>query len=85
VTRQSYICLWNTETWVVEKVKKVGDCGLTCFDVRCETWFKLAILGLGLIEASFDGRFLGYGSSDLTIGLLDAKSLSVFHSTLSYS
>jgi len=58
VTRQAFICIWNTETWVVEKIKKVGDRGLTCFDVSC------------------DGRFLGYGSSDLTIGVLDAKSLS---------
>jgi len=58
VTRQAYICKWNTETWVVEKTKKVGDRGLTCFDV------------------SDDGSFLGYGSSDLTIGVLDAKSLS---------
>jgi len=32
------------------------------------------------IEASFDGCFLGYGSSDLTIGVLDAKNLSVFNS-----
>jgi len=58
VSRQAYICIWNMETWEVEKIKKVGDRGLTCFDV------------------SFDGRFIGYGSSDLTIGVLDAKSLS---------
>ncbi|KAF8803683.1 WD40 repeat-like protein [Phlegmacium glaucopus] len=58
VIRQAYICKWNTETWVVEKTKKVGDRGLTCFDV------------------SIDGCFLGYGSSDLTIGVLDAKNLS---------
>ena len=36
-------------------------------------------------ETSFDGRFIGYGSSDLTIGVLDANSLSVFNSPLSYS
>jgi prolactin regulatory element-binding protein len=36
VTRQAFICIWNTETWVVEKTKKVGDRGLTCFDVRYE-------------------------------------------------
>jgi len=58
VTRQAFICIWNTETWVVEKTKKVGDRGLTCFDV------------------SSDGCFLGYGSSDLTIGVVDAKTLS---------
>jgi hypothetical protein len=43
---------------------------------------KYAILGAN-IEASFDGRFIGYGSSDLTIGVLDANSLSVFNSPLS--
>ena len=29
------------------------------------------------VEVSSDGCFLGYGSSDLSIGVLDAKSLSV--------
>lgn len=28
-------------------------------------------------NASLDGRFVGYGSSDLSIGMLDAKTLSV--------
>jgi len=55
--RQAFICKWNTKTWIVDKTKKVGDKGLTCFDV------------------SADGRFLGFGSSDLTIGLLDANTL----------
>ncbi|KAF8165170.1 WD40-repeat-containing domain protein [Crassisporium funariophilum] len=57
-SRQAFICKWNTDTWTVEKTKKVGDRGLTCFDV------------------SPDGRFLGYGSSDLTIGMLDAQTFS---------
>lgn len=50
VTRQAFICIWNTETWVVEKTKKVGDRGLTCFDVRYEASDKnFAVLGLGLM------------------------------------
>ncbi|KAF9469044.1 WD40-repeat-containing domain protein [Collybia nuda] len=57
-SRQAFVCRWNTESWTVDKVRKVGDRGLTCFDV------------------SEDGRFLGFGSSDLTIGLLDANTLS---------
>ena len=82
MSRQAYICIWNTETWVIEKIKKVGDRGLTCFDVRYEKLcLNFAILGPWTnTEASFDGRFIGYGSSDLTIGVLDAKSLSVFNS-----
>ena len=36
VTRRAYICTWNTETWDVERIKKVGDRGLTCFDIRYE-------------------------------------------------
>ena len=49
--RQAYICIWNTETWVVEKTKQVGDRGLTCFDVRYEKkiCLKVVILGLGLM------------------------------------
>ena len=50
VTRHAYICKWNTETWVVEKTKKVGDRGLTCFDVRYEAPSLFTILGLGLIS-----------------------------------
>jgi len=57
-SRQAFICKWNTGTWTIEKSRKVGDRGLTCFDI------------------SVDGRFLGFGSSDLTIGMLDAKTLS---------
>ncbi|KAF9452062.1 hypothetical protein P691DRAFT_795693 [Macrolepiota fuliginosa MF-IS2] len=56
--RQGYVSKWNTQTWTVEKQRKVGDKGLTTFDV------------------SRDGRFLGYGSSDLSIGMLDSKTLS---------
>ncbi|KAF8076223.1 WD40 repeat-like protein [Lyophyllum atratum] len=56
--RQAFVCKWNTQTWAVDKTRKVGDRGLTCFDV------------------SADGKFLGFGSSDLTIGLLDANNLS---------
>ncbi|GLB33644.1 putative WD40 repeats containing protein [Lyophyllum shimeji] len=56
--RQAFVCKWNTKTWMVEKTRKVGDRGLTCFDV------------------SADGKFLGFGSSDLTIGLLDANTFS---------
>ncbi|KAF8914084.1 WD40 repeat-like protein [Gymnopilus junonius] len=63
-TRQAYICKWNTETWKVERTKKVADSGLTCMDL------------------SSDGRFLGYGSSNLTIGMLDAKTLSPLVSIL---
>jgi hypothetical protein len=57
---------------------------VTCFDVRyeapglnlvqiCASWT------LSNTEASSDGCFLGYGSSDLTIGVLDAKALSVLN------
>ncbi|KAF5393724.1 hypothetical protein D9757_000170 [Collybiopsis confluens] len=56
--RQAYVSKWNTDTWTVEKTRKIGDRGLTCFSV------------------SPDGKLLGYGSSDLSIGLLDATTLN---------
>ncbi|KAJ7667843.1 WD40-repeat-containing domain protein [Mycena polygramma] len=56
--RQAFVCKWNTATWAVEKVRKVGDKGLTCFDV------------------SPNGNLLAFGSSDYSVGLLDANTLS---------
>jgi len=56
-SRQSFICRWDTETWIVDRQRKVGDRGVTCFDI------------------SPDGRFLAFGSSDLSIGILDATTL----------
>jgi prolactin regulatory element-binding protein len=41
MTRRAYICIWNTETWDVERIKKVGDRGLTCFDVRYEIFVEI--------------------------------------------
>jgi prolactin regulatory element-binding protein len=31
---KAYLCKWETETWSVQKVRKVGDRALTCFDIR---------------------------------------------------
>lgn len=56
--RQAFVCKWNTDTWTVEKTRKVGDRQITCVDV------------------SDDGRLIGFGSSDLSIGLLDTTSFS---------
>jgi len=58
IPRQAFVCKWSTESWTVDKVRKVGDRGVTCFDV------------------SPNGKLLGFGSSDYTIGLLDANTLS---------
>ncbi|KAF9535113.1 WD40-repeat-containing domain protein [Crepidotus variabilis] len=63
-SRQAFVVKWNTKTWTVEKTRKVGDRGLTCFDI------------------SADGRFLAFGSSDLSVGMLDARTLSPLVSIL---
>ncbi|KAJ7499072.1 WD40 repeat-like protein [Mycena latifolia] len=55
---QAFVCKWNTATWAVDKVRKVGDKGLTCFDVGT------------------DGKLLAFGSSDCSVGLLDANTLA---------
>ncbi|THH20133.1 hypothetical protein EW146_g1141 [Bondarzewia mesenterica] len=62
--RRAYVVKWNTETWKVDKVKKVGDKGVTSFDV------------------SPNGKWVAYGSSDYTIGLLDAYTLAPLLSIL---
>ncbi|KAJ3853001.1 WD40 repeat-like protein [Lentinula lateritia] len=56
--RQAHVLKWNTENWTVDKIRKVGDRGITCFSI------------------SPDGNLLGYGSSDLSVGLLDAATLN---------
>ncbi|KDQ64694.1 hypothetical protein JAAARDRAFT_94360, partial [Jaapia argillacea MUCL 33604] len=57
-TRKAYVCKWNTKTWKVTKVRKVGEKGITVFSI------------------SPDGKMLAYGSSDLSIGILDAQTLA---------
>ncbi|THH01859.1 hypothetical protein EW026_g907 [Hermanssonia centrifuga] len=56
--RRAFVCKWNTEKWEVAKLRKVGDRGLTCFDV------------------SANGKFLAFGSSDYTVGILDSQTLA---------
>jgi len=56
--RQAFVCKWNTESWTIDKMRKVGDRALTCFDV------------------SPNGSLLAFGSSDYSIGLLDANTLA---------
>ncbi|KII95368.1 hypothetical protein PLICRDRAFT_48333 [Plicaturopsis crispa FD-325 SS-3] len=58
IPRQAYVCKWSTSTWKPLALRKVGDKGITCFDI------------------SSNGKWLAYGSSDYTIGVLDATSLS---------
>lgn len=58
-SRQGYAVKWNAKTWTFEKSRKIGDKGVTCFDI------------------SPDGRYLGFGSSDLSIGMVDASTLAV--------
>jgi len=31
--KQGYICKWDASTWTIAKVRKVGEKGITCFDV----------------------------------------------------
>jgi len=66
-TRPSFVVKWSIpdtdnkdkeNKWEAVKVRKVGDKGITCFDI------------------SPDGRFLAFGSSDYTIGILDVNTLS---------
>ncbi|KAH9173431.1 WD40 repeat-like protein [Lactarius sanguifluus] len=59
--RMAYLVRWNTDGWKVDRIRKVGVKGLTCL--------RLEVL---LITASG----LPYGSSDCSVGLLDAFTLA---------
>ena len=76
-SRQSFICRWDTDTWTVDKQRKVGDRGVTCFDIRFVGLVSMTSLLTPMKTISPDGRFLAFGSSDLSIGILDASTLIV--------
>jgi prolactin regulatory element-binding protein len=64
--------------WEAAKVRKVGEKGVTCFDVRYV--FHGFVPLCKVYQAYFnspDGRFLAFGSSDYTIGILDTNTLGV--------
>ncbi|KAI0053079.1 WD40 repeat-like protein [Auriscalpium vulgare] len=63
-TRKAYIARWNAETWKVDRIRKIGDKGLTTFDM------------------SDNGKWIAYGSSDCSVGLLDAYTLAPLLSIL---
>ncbi|KAE9410285.1 WD40 repeat-like protein [Gymnopus androsaceus JB14] len=53
--RQAYVSKWNIDTWAVEKTRKVGDRGLTCFAISPDG--KLlgcgsSDLAIGLLDAA---------------------------------
>jgi len=66
--------------------RKVGDGNVTCFDIR----YAVFALDTNRIYSSFmdvlsaDGKFLAFGSSDLTIGFLDAVTLKVSNISREY-
>ncbi|GAA5885833.1 hypothetical protein JCM16303_000072 [Sporobolomyces ruberrimus] len=55
--KKSFISLWDTLEWKLNKTRTVGTKPITSFEV------------------SEDGTLLAYGSSDLSIGILDATTL----------
>ncbi|GAA5931119.1 WD40 repeat domain-containing protein [Sporobolomyces koalae] len=55
--KKSFVSLWDTNLWKLNKTRTVGMKPITSFDV------------------SEDGTLLAYGSSDLSIGILDATTL----------
>ncbi|TFK29282.1 WD40 repeat-like protein [Coprinopsis marcescibilis] len=57
-SRQGYVVKWKIDSWSVEKSRKIGDKGITCFDI------------------SPDGRYIGFGSSDLSVGMVDTTTLA---------
>ncbi|GAA5914595.1 WD40 repeat domain-containing protein [Sporobolomyces salmoneus] len=55
--KKSFVSLWDTKEWKLNKTRMVGNKPVTSFDI------------------SEDGTLLAYGSSDLSIGILDAITL----------
>ncbi|KAJ7276222.1 quinon protein alcohol dehydrogenase-like superfamily [Mycena haematopus] len=52
---QAFVCKWNTATWTVDKVRKVGVKGLTCFDISANgrlLAFGSADCSVGILDAN---------------------------------
>lgn len=74
--KQGYVCRWDTETWEVTKIRKIGERGITCFDVRY-VFQRLQFDYCSHIQCSSNGKYLAYGAADCSIGVLDATTLAV--------
>ncbi len=83
-SRQAFVCKWSTESWTVSKVRKVSDKGLTCFDIRYPPLYSRGRLLSNGVFPSSNGKLLGYGSSDYSIGLLDSSTLTVSSTWISF-
>lgn len=77
--RRAFVCRWDADQWQVVRLRQVSDRGLTCLDVRYALKISLDQVSCpdARVMASVDGRFVAFGSSDYTIGILDAKTLAV--------
>lgn len=67
----------------MERARKAGEGGLTCFDVRfvnihLESTSRIHLIN-GVFFFSPNGKFLAFGSSDYSLGMLESTTLSVSH------
>ncbi|KAJ3550618.1 hypothetical protein NMY22_g344 [Coprinellus aureogranulatus] len=53
--RQGFVLKWNTNSWTIEKSKKIGEKGITCLDLSADgRWlaYGSSELNVGLLDAS---------------------------------
>lgn len=75
--KRAFVTRWNSDTWEPMRTKEVGKKGVTCFDIR---YIRLPSYIYAFIIVSFNsanGQWLACGAADLSIGILDAKTLAV--------
>jgi prolactin regulatory element-binding protein len=85
-SKKAFVSLWDARAWKLLKTRTVSQKPVTAFDVRCAVELEQ---GLPSSQAdvdgspdSDDGTLLAYGSSDLSVGILDAVTLRVSPSCL---
>ncbi|SCV73170.1 BQ2448_7095 [Microbotryum intermedium] len=61
--KKSFVSVWDAKEWKLKKTRTVSMKPITAFDISV------------VIDASADGTMLAYGSSDLSVGVLDAQTL----------
>lgn len=83
--RKSFVSQWDGKTWKLIKTRAISQRPLTAFEISCVSPRSLCRLRRHEHSHSANGEMLAYASSDLSVGVVNAKNLQVRKSSRSRS